>query len=103
MVIAHPTGLEFLELLLSRLDGYSGPAWTSHQVSLLRHLSSAGASEPTYDVMHELRLVGDADGTGVTGTAGGRHRGAHEPGGDPADRGETQQRRPTVADLKLLT
>jgi len=82
--ITPVTGLEFLERLLGRLDGYTGPAWTSHHVSLLRNLSGDGAGEPAYEVMHELRLVGDADGTGATGTAGGRHRDADPSGGAPA-------------------
>jgi len=85
--ITPATSLEFLERLLSRLDGYAGPAWTSHHVSLLRNLSGDGASEPMYEVMHELRLVGDADGTGATGAAGGRHRDADRSGGDAADGG----------------
>ena len=91
--ITPSTSVEFLERLLSRLDGYSGPAWTSHHVSLLRHLRSDEAGEPMVEVMHELRLVGDADGAGATGTAGGRHRdwpagyqgqGADNPADEPA-------------------
>jgi 2'-5' RNA ligase len=83
--ITPTTSLEFLERLLTRLDGYSGPAWTSHHVSLLRHLSGDGSSEPMFEVLHELRLVGDDEGTGTTGAAGGRHRDRHDQAGGPAD------------------
>jgi 2'-5' RNA ligase len=72
--ITDATSVDFLERLLRRLDGYSGPAWTSHHVTLLRHLSSERTSEPPFEVIHELRLVGDADDTGTTGATGGRHR-----------------------------
>jgi RNA 2',3'-cyclic 3'-phosphodiesterase len=72
--ITHATSLEFLQRLLSRMDGYSGPAWTAHHVSLLRHRSGDAAADPTLDVLHELRLVGDSQGTGATGAEGGRHR-----------------------------
>jgi len=80
--ITPTTSVEFLERLLSRLNGYSGPAWTCHHVSLLRHLSGDGVGEAMFEVMHELRLVGDAKGTGATGTAGGRHRDPDEAGDD---------------------
>jgi 2'-5' RNA ligase len=81
--ITPSTSVGFLERLLSRLDGYSGPAWTNHHVSLLRLLSGdGGASEPMFEVLHELRLVGDAEGTGDTGTAGGRHRDPSHYGAD---------------------
>jgi RNA 2',3'-cyclic 3'-phosphodiesterase len=83
--ITAATSIEFLERLLSRLDGYAGPAWTSHHVSLLRDLSGDRSSEPMFEVMQELRLVGDAEGTGVTGTPGGRHRDQPQPAGDPVD------------------
>jgi RNA 2',3'-cyclic 3'-phosphodiesterase len=70
--ITPATSLGYLERLLSRLDGYAGPAWNAHHVSLLRYLNTS--AEPVVDVLHELRLVGDADGTGATGDSGGLHR-----------------------------
>ena len=72
--ITPTTSVEFLERLLSRLDGYSGPAWTSHHVSLLRHLSGDTASEPVFEVMHELRLTGGQYGDRDHGT--GEHLGS---------------------------
>ncbi|MDQ4084412.1 MAG: hypothetical protein M3165_01205 [Actinomycetota bacterium] len=80
--ITGATGLGYLERLLSRLDGYSGPAWNAHHVSLVR-LSTEGTADPELQVLHELRLVGDADGTGDTGAAGGRHRGGDDADGRP--------------------
>jgi 2'-5' RNA ligase len=63
--ITPATGLEFLERLLGRLDGYSGPAWTTHHVSLLRHLSAVGVADPAFEVLQELPLVGDIQDSGA--------------------------------------
>lgn len=71
--ITEHTSLEFLERLLDRLDGYCGPAWTAHHVSLLRHRTGEEDTLPTLDVLHSLPLVGDAEGVGAG--LGGRHRG----------------------------
>jgi 2'-5' RNA ligase len=56
--ITPETGVEYLERLLARLEGYVGPAWTAHHVSLLRHRSREEAELPQLDVLHELRLAG---------------------------------------------
>jgi RNA 2',3'-cyclic 3'-phosphodiesterase len=53
--ITPHTRVDFLERLLQRLDGYRGPAWTAHNVSLLRH----HVGEPTeLDIMRDVRLAG---------------------------------------------
>ena len=76
--ITTETGVDFLERLLARLDGYAGPAWTTHHVSLLRH-RIGNESGPEVDVLHELRLVGDSPSDGETGSRGGRHRSTADP------------------------
>jgi RNA 2',3'-cyclic 3'-phosphodiesterase len=78
--ITTATSLQYLERLLIRLDGYAGPAWNAHHVSLLRYLNTEGGGEPVAEVLHELRLVGDENGTGATGSRGGLHRAAADPG-----------------------
>jgi hypothetical protein len=78
--ITAATSLAYLERLLSRLDGYSGPAWTAHHVSLLRYLNPEGSVDPALEVLHEIRFVGDANGTGTTRTPGGQHRADGGPG-----------------------
>lgn len=79
--ITPATRVDFLERLLTRLDGYSGPAWTAHHVSMLRqHSAENGHLEPEPDVMHELPLLADAHSTGATGALGGRHRGDADAG-----------------------
>jgi RNA 2',3'-cyclic 3'-phosphodiesterase len=65
------TSVEFLERMLLRLDGYCGPAWTAHHVSLLRRRTGSDELDPEFDVLHELALTGDPRSTGATG---GRHR-----------------------------
>jgi 2'-5' RNA ligase len=74
--ITGATTLQYLERVLARLDGYTGPAWTAHHVSLLRKLTGEGdgSGGPEYRVLHELQLVGDAHATGAAGSGGGRHR-----------------------------
>jgi RNA 2',3'-cyclic 3'-phosphodiesterase len=73
------TTVVFLERLLDRLNGYAGPAWTAHHVSLVRPVLGDGVAASEMDVLHEIRLVGDADDTGATGAAGGRHRDQEPP------------------------
>jgi 2'-5' RNA ligase len=58
--ITPATNLQFLERLLSRLGGYSGPAWTTHHISLVRHLGAAGAADPGFEVLQELPMLGEA-------------------------------------------
>lgn len=70
--ITPATTVEFLERLLARLEGYSGPAWTAHDVVLLRRHLGIDGEQPGFDVLHELPLVGDAVGAGDL--ADGRHR-----------------------------
>lgn len=71
--ITPATTVEFLERLLARLEGYSGPAWTTHELLLLRHHHGADLEQPRFAVLHELPLVGDAVDAGDL--TGGRHRG----------------------------
>jgi hypothetical protein len=56
--ITGQTEVEFLERLLARLDGYVGPPWTAHHVSLLRHRSREEQEQPQLEVLRELRLAG---------------------------------------------
>lgn len=57
--ITDATSLEFLERMLQRLDGYVGPAWTVHDVALLRHLSGEDPhDEGALELMHLLTLGG---------------------------------------------
>jgi 2'-5' RNA ligase len=56
--ITTETGVDYLERLLARLEGYVGPAWTAHHVSLLRHRPREEAERPQVDVLHDLRLAG---------------------------------------------
>jgi 2'-5' RNA ligase len=56
--ITPTTSVDYLERLLSRLQGYSGPAWTAHHVALLRRLSASDEAAG-FDVLHELALTGD--------------------------------------------
>ncbi len=70
--ITPATTVEFLERLLARLEGYSGPAWTAHDVVLLRRHLGIDGEKPGFDVLHELPLVGDA--LGADDLADGRHR-----------------------------
>ena len=51
--------MQYLERLLARLDGYVGPAWTVHHVSLLRHRSREEAEHRQPEVLRELRLAGE--------------------------------------------
>lgn len=71
--ITADTTVPFLEKLLARLDGYAGPAWTAHHVSLLR-TRTGELSGAEVDVLHDLRLLADAQTGGATGASGGRHR-----------------------------
>lgn len=69
--ITEATSLEFLERMLARLDGYEGPAWTAHDVALLRHRAGEDDSDATFEVLHELPMLADPV---ATATNGGRHR-----------------------------
>lgn len=69
--ITEATSLEFLERMLVRLDGYEGPAWTAHDVALLRHRAGEDDGDSTFEVLYELPMLADPVDT-VTG--GGRHR-----------------------------
>jgi RNA 2',3'-cyclic 3'-phosphodiesterase len=48
------TSLEVLENVLARLDGYQGPAWTAHDVALLRRRSGDEPTTAVVDVLHHL-------------------------------------------------
>jgi hypothetical protein len=60
--ITPDTTVEFLERLLTRLQGYSGPAFTVHDVQLLRRHVGVEGEDPAFDVLHELPLAGESVG-----------------------------------------
>lgn len=57
--ISSATTAHFLERLLVRLDGYCGPAWTAHDIVLVRQRFGAREIDPAQDVLHEVPLLGD--------------------------------------------
>ena len=71
--ITPDTTVEFLERLLTRLQGYSGPAFTVHDVVLLRRHPGLDGEEPELDVLHELPLAGASVGTRDTSEGRRRH------------------------------